>query len=594
MCVINKKKGFTLIELLTVIAILGILVLLAAPKFLGYTEQAKLAQIKNDIKVHENHIDSELTRNEYYIENWNTISSDALNSLKVENNAYDKKGLLDNLYEFKENEYFEIPKKTVNTKLKGKFVHSEGGKVYYFDSKRNSEGDLPPWHNPNPDPVFDECSEAEAQGYICVFTVEDLINVNDDLNAKYILMNDIDLSSVNNWIPIGKTEDDNEYSDTFYGEFNGNNYAIKNINMFIEDNYDSYYIGLFGDTSDAVIENLTIDGMNFTAKVKEGYIHNGWESYPMIDDVGAITGYSVNTLFENISIKNFNMDVDNEKIWLQFAGSIVGESENDTFNNIYLENVNLKGTDFIAGLAGKTTTLKVKNVYGNVNIIGNSFVGGLVGTSGFSGEGFDGKMSVENVKLKIQVSATPDNPTGYVDSFLFGGLIGDVYIGQNNTGNLTIKNVDLEGDIYSNDIVGGLIGTVYNRSDKNNGEIGDLIGLFVENSNINVNIHKSPYKEEYMRLAGIIGVYGKDSSFNHKMRLIFEDVAYTGKINNLTENVEKVSPTIIYGNLGDFDNNEEHISNTVDDYMILELKNVSWDKTKNPNLITFDEFNLGR
>ena len=590
----KRKKGFTLIELLTVIAILGILVLLAVPRFLGYTEQAKLAQIKNDIKVHENHIDSELTRNEFYIENWSPVTSSALNDLKAEGNAYDKRGLLDNSYEFKENEYFEIPKKIVNTKLKGKFILSDGGNVYYFDSKKTSEGDLPPWYNPNPTPAFDECSAAESQGYICIFTVEDLINVNDDLTAKYILMNDIDLSSVDNWIPIGKTEDDNEYSDTFYGEFNGNNYSIKNMKMFIEDNYDSYYMGLFGDTSDAIIKNLIVDGVNFTAKVKEGYVHQGWRSYPMIDDVGAITGYSVNTLFENISIKNFNMDVDNEKIWLEFAGSVTGESENDTFNNIYLENINLKGTDFIAGLAGKSTTLKVKNVYGDVNIIGNSFIGGLTGTAGFSGEGSDGKMFVENVGLKIKVSATPNIATGYIDSFLFGGLIGDVYIGENNTGNLTIKNVDLEGDIYSNDIIGGLIGLLSNRSDVSQGTMSDLIGLLVENTNVNVNIHKSSYKDEYMRLAGIIGVYYTDLNYSHKMKLVFNDVHYGGRINNITEDVTKISPTIIYGNLGNWNYTHEHIPNTANDYMILELKNVSWDKTKNPHLIPFDEFNLGK
>lgn len=39
----NRKRGFTLIELLTVIAILGILVLLSAPKILGYTGDAKLS-----------------------------------------------------------------------------------------------------------------------------------------------------------------------------------------------------------------------------------------------------------------------------------------------------------------------------------------------------------------------------------------------------------------------------------------------------------------------------------------------------------------------------------------------------------------------
>ena len=48
---LRNKKGFTLIELLTVIAILGILVLIAAPKFLGYTAQANVATMKADVKA---------------------------------------------------------------------------------------------------------------------------------------------------------------------------------------------------------------------------------------------------------------------------------------------------------------------------------------------------------------------------------------------------------------------------------------------------------------------------------------------------------------------------------------------------------------
>lgn len=49
----NGKRGFTLIELIVVMAILAILVLLAAPRFIGKTEDARVAQIMNDIKVAE-------------------------------------------------------------------------------------------------------------------------------------------------------------------------------------------------------------------------------------------------------------------------------------------------------------------------------------------------------------------------------------------------------------------------------------------------------------------------------------------------------------------------------------------------------------
>ena len=67
------KAGFTLIELIVVIAILGILVLLAGPRFLGYTKDANVSTMQADAKVLAN---SALV---YNIENdtqWPTTGSD--------------------------------------------------------------------------------------------------------------------------------------------------------------------------------------------------------------------------------------------------------------------------------------------------------------------------------------------------------------------------------------------------------------------------------------------------------------------------------------------------------------------------------------
>jgi len=51
---LKNNKAFTIIELIVVIAILGILVLLAGPRLLGYIEKVELARIQHDVKVVEN------------------------------------------------------------------------------------------------------------------------------------------------------------------------------------------------------------------------------------------------------------------------------------------------------------------------------------------------------------------------------------------------------------------------------------------------------------------------------------------------------------------------------------------------------------
>jgi len=77
----TKRKGFTLIELLITISVIGVLVLLAAPNLLGYTDKAKLSEITSNTKE----VQSAAER--YYLDNddWPRLSDDPYTKEEIEN-----------------------------------------------------------------------------------------------------------------------------------------------------------------------------------------------------------------------------------------------------------------------------------------------------------------------------------------------------------------------------------------------------------------------------------------------------------------------------------------------------------------------------
>lgn len=126
----NSSKAFTLIELIVVIAVLGILVLMAAPKFLGYTQDAKITQMKSDIKTYESEVTAELASGHDEIEGWVLMPADELQEANSSNRIFDKKGnIVNNLG----GKVYLLPDDEIKTQLKGDFIYSEKeGKVLYY------------------------------------------------------------------------------------------------------------------------------------------------------------------------------------------------------------------------------------------------------------------------------------------------------------------------------------------------------------------------------------------------------------------------------------------------------------------------------
>ena len=146
------------------------------------------------------------------------------------------------------------------------------------------------------------------EGYIGIYTAEDMDNIRNNLSGRYILMADIDLAPLGNWDPIGKCEESlkdtydehmniigtkTEYvgKEAFCGTFDGNGHVLSGITINKE--YDSvdisiHSVGIFAAAENCKISNLGVIDTHITA-------HGGAILY-----AASIVGRQ----FENVCIEN--------------------------------------------------------------------------------------------------------------------------------------------------------------------------------------------------------------------------------------------------------------------------------------------------
>lgn len=239
--------------------------------------------------------------------------------------------------------------------------------------------------------------EAVAQGYTLIKTAADLDNIRNNLSGKYILMNDIDLSSYSNWVPIGN-------GSSFTGELNGNGYVIRNMTI---NNTTEQLVGLFARTDGATISNLGIEN---------SYISSEFHA-PGQTCIGVLAGVAMSSQISNCYTTGSIRSIVNGTLDNDLAGGLIGltvmSNVQNSYSDVDISGTSISGAGGLIGIAYAYDT--ITNCYASGNVYGNNGAGGLISVANSA--------TISNCYATGHVTYTPSSSSS------IGGLIGDTVNG---------------------------------------------------------------------------------------------------------------------------------------------------------------------
>lgn len=326
----------------------------------------------------------------------------------------------------------------------------------------------------------------DAENNILIKTVADLLAFRDAVNAAtedapyptkpVVLMNDLNLSEIADWEPIGTStrgeaiNDGNiVYGKPFKGVFDGNGKTISNLK--ITTGTKAKGIGLFSAISgdETVVKNLTVTGsINVAANEQAGLIVGLIEKGAIIDNCKTYGNVNVKRgnggiagrIISNGAIKNSTNYANISGTGANVGGLVgavyYGKAEGAEFFGVYNSENNgtVTGTSYdVGGIVGFSA--------GEVEIIGSTNNGAVSGNGnavgGITGEAQHGVI-IDDCSNTAAVKNTAGMGTG--------GLVGWIRYSQPDTYDdftsvVTVKNSTNSGDVSGNSHVGGAIGSVY-------------------------------------------------------------------------------------------------------------------------------------
>ena len=226
-----------------------------------------------------------------------------------------------------------------------------------------------------------------------------------EATAKAVLTNDIDLSGVEDFEPIGSS------SNPFQGEFDGQGYKISNFGEYIQDNGEDagYYTialagdkqGFFGFVKNATIKNFSIDGA-FTYDGGTGYGAIGWAEGSTLINIHSALNIASVSLSHHIGGVCGDMRAGSKAYNCSFSGTIYDK-----------DNTN----DCIAGIGGYSNENCLYENCANYGTIefsaSNAYAGGICGY--VNNDSFVGVFNCLNVgTVKMIGGSTPTYSGAFV------------------------------------------------------------------------------------------------------------------------------------------------------------------------------------
>lgn len=311
--------------------------------------------------------------------------------------------------------------------------------------------------------------------------------------STFRLMNDIDMSAVNNFEPIGH----NSYGYRFRGNFYGHNKVISNLSIIKPGNNE---VGLFGSAVGSIIQDLLLDNVNISGN----------------NNVGGVVGHCNNCSLSNIEVRSGSLSSSGVNTG-GIAGHIIGSNTHSNLkNSLDLDSVNLAGGIF--GLnGGEIIATNLKN---DGNISGSGNIGGLIGDT-------YADISLSNVINTGSVSSSNARAGGLVGSAASGNVQASINLGQivastsagGLFGRVTTMNISTSfnsGHISKADYSGGLIGftsssailsNCFNKGNITESSLasGGLIGHISSGTTVNSSYSSAKILTSDGYIGGIVG-----------------------------------------------------------------------------------------